>query len=245
MFDTVHAQDAQTDAAFFASQDFEMDCVGTERKSPGLHRKLGKIQSKLLTAWAFAMSLGTTLENRTLLLKLNLCCVLRFAALLQLIPSSVVHAGKKKISVHVCLLRLLKTLLAFLPWDGIHAGGPQCLGLVVSFTQQLVRLLLTATPASQQAGECPLSSRGLSTVSLILQQVSGALDYAYSLQRRMLWVSAGKDPQPHLCPSDIYHVPQLRDSEDKTSSTHPTQPLPQRPSSRSELINMDVIHPCL
>uniref|UniRef100_H3CUI4 Ciliogenesis and planar polarity effector 1 n=1 Tax=Tetraodon nigroviridis TaxID=99883 RepID=H3CUI4_TETNG len=221
MFDTVHAQ------------DFEKECISTERKTPGLHRKLGKIQSKLLTAWAFAMSLGTAVENRTLLLKHNLCCMLRFAALLQLIPSSVVHAGKKKISVHVCLLRLLRALLAFLPWDGIHAGGPQCLGLVVSFTQQLVRLLLTPTPTSQQAGQCPLSSRALSTVLLILQQVSDALDHAYSLQRRTVWVSAGKDPQPHLCPSDIYHVPQLQDSEDEKSSfTHRTQPLPQRPSSR-------------
>lgn len=244
MFDTVHAQDTQTDAAFFASQDFEKECISAERKTPGLHRKLGKIQSKLLTAWAFAMSLGTAVENRTLLLKHNLCCMLRFAALLQLIPSSVVHAGKKKISVHVCLLRLLRALLAFLPWDGIHAGGPQCLGLVVSFTQQLVRLLLTPTPTSQQAGQCPLSSRALSTVLLILQQVSDALDHAYSLQRRTVWVSAGKDPQPHLCPSDIYHVPQLQDSEDEKSSfTHRTQPLPQRPSSRSELINMDVINP--
>lgn len=235
MFDTVHALDTHTDAAFFASQDFEKECISTERKTPGLHRKLGKIQSKLLTAWAFAMSLGNTVENRTLLLKHNLCCMLRFAALLQLIPSSVVHAGKKKISAHVSLLRLLRALLTFLPWDGIHADGPHCLGLVVTFTQQLIRLLLT----SQQAGQWPLSSGSLSAVLLILKQVSDTLDHAYSLQRRIVWVSAGKDPQPHLCPSDMHHVPQLQDSKDEKSSfTHQTQPLPQRPSSRLELVNM-------
>lgn len=239
MFDTVHALDTQTDAAFFASQDFEKECISTERKTPGLHRKLGKIQSKLLTAWAFAMSIGNTVENRTLLLKLNLCCMLRFAALLQLIPSSVVHAGKKKIPVRVCILRLLRALLAFLPWDSIHSGGPHCLGLVVSFSQQLIRLLLTPTPLSQQAGQCPPSSCSLSTVLLILKQVSEAIDDAYSLQRRIVWVSAGKDPQPHLCPSDMHHVPQLQDIKDEKSSfTHQTQPLPQRPSSRSEFMNM-------
>lgn len=239
MFDTVHALDTQTDAAFFTSEDLEEECASTERKTPVLHRELGKIQSKLLTAWAFAMSLGSTVENRTLLLKHNLCCILRLAALLQLIPSSVVQAGKKKISVHVCLLRLLRALLAFLPWDGIHAGGPHCLGLVVSFSQQLIRLLLTPTPTSQQAGQCPLPSCSLSTVLLILKQVSDALDHAYSSQRRIVWVSAGKAPQPRLCPSDMHHVPQLQNSKDEKSTfTHQTQPLPQRPSSRSEFMNM-------
>lgn len=233
MFDTVHALDSQTDAAFFASQDFEKECISTERKTPGLHPELGKIQSKLLTAWAFAMSLGNTVENRTVLLKHNLRCMLRFAALLQLIPSSAVHAEKRKISV----LRLLRAILTFLPWDGIPAGGPQCLGLVVSFTQQLIRLLLTPNHTSQQAGQCPLSSCSLSTVLLILKQVSEALDHSYSLQKRIVWVCAGKEPQAHLCPSDVHHVPQLEDSKDEKSSfTNQTRPLPQRPSSRSEFM---------
>lgn len=235
MFDTVHALDTQTDAAFSASQDFEKECVSAKRKSPGLHRKLWRIQSKVITVWAFAMSLGNTVESRTLLLKHNLCCILRLVALLQLIPSSVVPAGKKKISVHV---RLLRALLAFLPWDGTHSGGPHCLGLVVSFTQQLIRLLLTPKPTSRQAGQCPLSSCSLSTVLLILKQVSKALDHAYSLQRRTVWVLAGKDPQPHLCPSDMHHVPQLQDTKDKSSFTHQTLPLSQRPSSRSGFMSM-------
>ncbi|XP_056875211.1 ciliogenesis and planar polarity effector 1 isoform X3 [Takifugu flavidus] len=229
MFDTVHALDTQTDAAFFASPDFEKECV----KTPGIHRELGRIQSKLLTAWAFAMSLGNTVENRPLLLKHNLCCMLRFAALLQLIPGSVVHAGKKKISVQACLLRLLKALLIFLPWDGIHSDGPHCLGLLVSFSQQLIRLLLTPKPESLQTGQCILSSCSLSTVLLILQEVSDSLDHAYSLQQRVVWLSAGKDSQPHLCTLDMHHVPQLQDrKEEKTSVTREAQPLPHRPSSR-------------
>lgn len=236
MFDTVHALDTQTDAAFFASPDFEKECV----KTPSIHRELGRIQSKLLTAWAFAMSLGNTVDNRPLLLKHNLCCVLRFAALLQLIPSSVVHAGKKKISVQACLLRLLKALLVFLPWDGIHSDGPQCLGLLVSFSQQLIRLLLTPKPESlQTAAQCILSSCSLSTVLLILQEVSDSLDHAYSLQQRVVWLSAGKDSQPHLCTLDMHHVPQLQDrKEEKSSFTHEAQPLPHRPSSRSEFIRI-------
>lgn len=239
MFDTVHALDTQTDAAYFASQDFEKECVSTERKTPGIHRELGRIQSKLLTAWAFAMSLGNSVENRPLLLKHNLCCVLRFAALLQLIPSSVVHAGKKKIPVHAFLLRLLRALLAFLPWDGVRSDGPHCLGLLVSFSQQLIRLLLTPKPESQQTGQCPLSSCSLSTVLLILQQVSESLDHTYSLQQRVVWLSAGRDPQPCLCPLDMHHVPQLQDRiEEKSSFTAPTQPRPHQPSSRSELISI-------
>lgn len=233
MFDTVHALDTQSDAALFASQDFEKECVSTGRKTPRIHRQLGKIQSKLLTAWAFAMSLGNTVENRTLLLKHSLRCVLRFAALLQLNPSSVVHTGKKKISVHACLLRLLRSLLAFLPWDGIHSDGPRCHGLVVSFSQQLIHLLLTPKPQSQQTGPCPVSSYSLSTVLLILQQVSDSLDYTYSLQQRIVWLSAGKDPQPHLCPSDMHHVPQLQDKkEEKPSFTRQIHSLQHRPSNR-------------
>lgn len=239
MFDTVHAVDTQSDAAFFASLDFEKDCVGIERKTPGIHRELGKIQSKLLTAWAFAMSLGNNVENRTLLLNHNLCCVLRFAALLQLIPSSVVHAGKKKIAVRTCLLRFLRALLSFLPWDGIHAGAPHCLGLVVSFSQQLIRLLLTPKPESQQTGQCPLSSCSLSTVLLILQQVTTSLDQTYSLQQKIVWLSAGKDAQPHSCPSDTHHVPQLQDKKEEMSSfTHQMQSLQNQPSSRSEFMRM-------
>lgn len=234
MFDTLHALDSQTNAGLVTSPDSEKEFVETERKTPILHRQLEKIQSKLLTAWAFGMSLGNTVESRTLLLKHTLCCVVRFAALLYLIPSSVVRTGKKNTSVPTCLLHLLKALLSFLPWDGIHSDGPRCLGLVVDLSKRLIRLLLTPHPESHQTGHCQLSSRSLSTVLLILQQVSDCLDHTYSLQQRTFWSSAEKDSQPpQLWPSDVHHVPQLQDEkEEKSSFANQAQTVPQRPSSR-------------
>lgn len=237
MFDTLHARDTQTNTGLVTSPDYEKDFVETERKTPILHRELGKIQSKLLTAWAFGVSLGNTVENRTLLLKHTLCCVVRFAALLHLIPGSVVHTGKESTSVPTCLLHLLKALLSFLPWDGIHTNGPRCLGLVADLSKRLIRLLLTPHPGSHQTGHCQLSSHSLSTVLLILHQVSDSLDHTYSLQQKTVWSAEEKDSQPpQLWPSDLYHVPLLQDEKEEESSlAHQAQPVPQRPSSRWRL----------
>uniref|UniRef100_A0A8C4H2B9 Protein JBTS17 n=1 Tax=Dicentrarchus labrax TaxID=13489 RepID=A0A8C4H2B9_DICLA len=213
MFDTLHALDTQTDT--------------------GLITKLGKIQSKLLTAWAFGMSLGNAVENRTCLLKHTLYCVVRFAALLHLMPSSPVHTGKKNTSVSTCLLHLLKALLSFLPWDSAHSDGPSCLGLVVELSKRLIYLMLTPDPESHQTGHCMLSSHSLSTVLLILQQVSDSLDHTYSMQQRHVWSSAEKESQPpQLWPSGVHHVPLLQDEkEEKSSFVQQAQPVPQRPSS--------------
>lgn len=234
MFDTLHAQDTQTDSGLVTSPDYEEDFVETERKSPRLQRELGKIQRKLLTAWAFGMSLGSTVENRTLLLKHTLSCVLRLAALLHLIPSSTSHTGKKKTSVSSRLLHLLKTLLVFLPWDGAHSDGPQCLGLVVDFSKRLISLLLTPHPQSQQTGQCQLSSDRLSTALHVLQQFEDSLDQTYNLQQKLVWVSSEKEVHPpQLCPTDVHHVPLLQEKEEeKLSYLRPACPDPQRPSSR-------------
>ncbi|XP_076614742.1 ciliogenesis and planar polarity effector 1 [Chaetodon auriga] len=234
MFDTLHALDTQTDSGLVTSPDYEKDFAETERKTPLLHRELGKIQSKLLTAWAFGMSLGNTVENRSCLLKHTLHCVVRFAALLHLIPSSVVHTGKKNTSDSTRLLHLLKDLLSFLPWDATHSDGPRCLSLVVELSKRLIRLLLTPHPESQQTGHCQLSSHSLSTVLLVLQQVSQSLDHTYSLQQKTVWSSAEKGSQPpQLWPSDVYHVPLLQDDkEEKSTFVHQARPVPQRPSSR-------------
>lgn len=236
MFDTLHAQDTQTNTGLVVSPDYEKDFVETERRTPSL-RELRKIQSKLLTAWAFGMSLGNTVENRTLLLKHTLCCVVRFAALLHLISSSVVLTGKNKTSVPTCLLHLLKALLAFVPWDGVHSVGPRCLGLVVDLSKRLICLLLTPHPRSHQTGHCQLSSSSLSTVLLILQQVSDSLDQTYSLQQKTVWSSEDKDSQPpQIWPSDVHHVPLLQDGKtEECSLAHWAQPVPQRPSSRCRL----------
>ncbi|XP_037609215.1 ciliogenesis and planar polarity effector 1 isoform X4 [Sebastes umbrosus] len=233
MFDTLHALDTQT--GFITSPDYEKDFVETERKTSLLHLELGKIQKKLLTAWAFGMSLGNAVENRTRLLKHTLYCVVRFAALHNLISSSV-NTGKKNTSVSACLLDLLKALLSFLPWDSTHSDGPCCLGLVVEFSKRLIRLLLTPHPESYQTGHCQLSSHTLSSVLLILQLVSDSLDHTYSLQQRTVWSSAEKESlsqQPQCWPSDAHYVPLLQDDkEEKSSFVHQARPVPQRPSSR-------------
>ncbi|XP_044029035.1 ciliogenesis and planar polarity effector 1 isoform X2 [Siniperca chuatsi] len=234
MFDTLHALDTQTDTGLVTSPDYENDFVETDRKTPLFHRELGKIQSKLLTAWAFGMSLGNTVGNRARLLKHILYCVVRFAALLHLIPSSPVHTGKKNTLISTCHLHLLKALLSFLPWDSTHSDGPRCLGLVVELSERLIRLLLSPHPESHQTGHCQLSSHSLSTVLLILQLVSDSLDHTYSLQQRTVWSSAEKESQPsQLWPSDVHRVPLLQGKkEEKSSFVHQARPVPQRPSSR-------------
>ncbi|KAM9338429.1 ciliogenesis and planar polarity effector 1 [Symphorus nematophorus] len=225
MFDTLHALDTQTDSGLVTSPDYESDFAETERKTPLLHRELGKIQRKLLTAWAFGLSLGNAVENRTRLLRHTLYCVVRFAALLQLIST-----GKKNALVSTRLLHFLKALLSFLPWDGAHSDGPRCLGLVVELNKRLIRLLLTPHPESH----CQLSSHSLSTVLLILQQVSDSLDHTYSLQQRTVWSSTEKESQPpQLWSSDVHSVPLLHsEKEEKSSFEHQARPVPQRPSSR-------------
>ncbi|XP_034064419.1 ciliogenesis and planar polarity effector 1 isoform X2 [Gymnodraco acuticeps] len=229
MFDTLHALDTQT--GLVTNPDFEEDFEETERKTSLLHRELGKIQTKLLTAWAFGMSLGNAVENRTRLLKHTLYCVVRFAALLHLTPRPVGHTGEKSISV--CLLNLLKALLSFLPWDSPHSDGPCCLGLVVELSKRLVRLLLSPQPESHLTGHCQLSSHGLSSVLRILGLVSDSLDHAYSLEQRTVWCSAEKGPLSKLWPSDVHYVPLLQDDrEGKSSFVHQARPVPQRPSSR-------------
>ncbi|XP_023135531.2 ciliogenesis and planar polarity effector 1 isoform X2 [Amphiprion ocellaris] len=229
MFDTLHALDTHTDT----SPDHEKDFGETDRKTP-LLRKLGKIQRRLLTAWAFGLSLGNAVEHRTRLLRHTLCCVVRFAALLLLTPSSVVQTGEK--STSVCLTHLIKALLSFLPWDSPPSDGPCCLGLMVEFSKQIVHLLLSPHPDPYQTSQCHVSSQSLSRVMLILQLVSDSLDQTYSLQQKTVWSSGEKEnpsQPPQLWPSDVYYVPLLQDEkEEKSSFVQQARPVPQRPSSR-------------
>ncbi|XP_062290536.1 ciliogenesis and planar polarity effector 1 [Scomber scombrus] len=232
MFDTLHALDTNT--ALVPSPDNEImkDFAERERKTPLLHRELGKIQSRLLTAWAFSMSLGDTVENKAYLLKHILNCVVRLAALLHLIPSSTVSTGKINTSDSTCLLHLLKSLLSFLPWDRANSDGPHCLGLMVELSKRMVHLLLSPHPESYQTGHSALSSHSLSTVLLILQLVSDSLDQTYSLHQRTVWSSAENQP-PHQWPSDVHCVPLLQDEKEEISSfVYQARPVPQRPSSR-------------
>lgn len=234
MFDTLHARDTHADAGFISSPDHEKDSVEPERKTPLLHRDLAKIQSKLLTAWALGMSLGGAVENRAPLLKHALYCVLRFVALLRLLPGSAVPSGKKDTSFSSRLLRLLQALLSFLPWDGARSDGPRCLGLAVELSKRLLRLLLAPRPESLHAGRWELSSHRLSSALLLLQQVSDCLDHTYSLQLKTVWSPPENHPQPpQLCPTDVHRVPLLQEEKEKKSSPpHQGRAAPQRPSSR-------------
>ncbi|KAK2819157.1 hypothetical protein Q5P01_024718 [Channa striata] len=233
MFDTLHALDTQTDTGLVTDPDDEND-LETNRKASHLHCELGKIQSKLLTAWALGMSLGNAVEHRAYLLKHTLHNVVHFAALLHLIPISIVPTEKKNSSANI--LHLLKTLLTFLPWDSIHSDGSQCLGMVVELSKRLIHLLLTPRPESYWSGPCQLPSQTLSTALFILRLVSDSLDHAYSLHQKDLWSSVEKESYSYrvqLSTSDIHYVPLLQNGkEEKPSSLDQAQPFPQRPSSR-------------
>ncbi|KAM3874280.1 ciliogenesis and planar polarity effector 1 [Diretmus argenteus] len=238
MFDTLHARlDTQTGPAP-VTDPHEKTHVDSERKTPTLLRELGRIQGSLLKAWALGVSLGSTVEQRERLLKYTLHCVVRFAALLRLIPSSRVDTVKKNSSFSSRLLHLLKALLSFLPWDATHTAGPGCLGLVIELSKRLVHLLLSPHPESYQTdhSNCQLSSQSLSTALLILQLASDSLDHTYSLQQRTVWASTQQESlsqPPHLSPTDVYYVPLLQhEKKGKPIFAHQALSVPQRPSSR-------------
>lgn len=233
MFDTLHALETCNDSAFLAGP-ISADFVGPEKKTP-VGCELGRIQSRLLTAWAFGLSLGNAVEHRVSLMKHTLCCWVRLAALLHLLPNSKVHSGEKSQPTFACLLHLVKSLLSFLSWDSTSSDGLSCLGLLVEFSRKIVHLLLTPHPDSYQTGQCLVSSQSLFRVLNILQLVSNSLDQAYSLQQRA-YLSSEEEVAPsqtHIWPSDVYHVHLLQtEKTGKTASTHQALPVPHRPSSR-------------
>lgn len=233
MFDTLHALETCNDSAFLAGPIYN-DFVEPEKKNP-LRHELGRIQSRLLTAWAFGMSLGNAVKHRISLMRHTLCCWVRLAALVHLLPSSKVHAGEKNQSNFAFLLHLIKSLLSFLSWDSTSSDGLSCLGLLVDFSRKIVHLLLTPHPDSYQTGQCLVSSQSLFRIINILQLVSNSLDHAYSLQQRTYSSSEEEVTlsQTHIELSDVYHVHLLQnENRENTTSTHQTLPVPHRPSSR-------------
>ncbi|CAN9504264.1 unnamed protein product [Ophioblennius macclurei] len=224
MFDTLHAVDTHSESAAVTSPDYGRDSVETGKKSL-LQRDLKKIQSRLLTAWAFGMSLGNAVEHRSRLLKHAMCCLVRFAALLHLSSTGDNNTSSR-------LLHLIRTILSFLPWDGGPSEGPRCLGLMVEFSKHLIRLLLTPNPDSSR---CNLSSQSLSEALLVVQLISDSLDDTYNLERKARWSCAEREPPSEtsqLWFSDVFLVPLLQDSEKKSSFVRSSLPVPQRPSSR-------------
>ncbi|KAM4532203.1 ciliogenesis and planar polarity effector 1 [Fundulus diaphanus] len=225
MFDTLHAADTYGESAVDANQKQRQ----TEKKNP-LSPELGKIQRKLLTAWALAMSAGDAVEHRVRLLRHTLRCVVWFAALLRSAPPR-----EKDAPVCARLLRLIKALLSFLSWDSASSAGQRCLGLMVEFSEWMVRLLLTPPPDAHLTGRCPVSSQSLSKMTQILHLVSASLDRTYCLEQKTSWSSEEEfsSSRLHLWPSDVRHVPLLQDVSDVRSGLdHQASPAPRRPSGR-------------
>ncbi|XP_014824963.1 PREDICTED: uncharacterized protein C5orf42 homolog isoform X3 [Poecilia mexicana] len=224
MFDTLHAVDTHSEFGVDSNHKRQPE------KKNRLHSELGKIQRKLLTAWAFAMSIGDAVEHRVALLKHTLCCVVWFAALLHFLPPR-----EKDSSFFGRLLHLVKALLSFLHWDGSSSGGQHCLGLMVEFSERIVRLLLTPQPDIRLTGHSHVSSQSLSRMMQILRLISDSLDHTYSLEQKTFWSSEEEfvSSQPHLWCSDVHHVPLLQDvNADASAFEHRALPVPQRPSSR-------------
>lgn len=210
-----------------------MESVTPGKRTPVPFRELGRIQTKLLTAWALSVSFGAVVEERGVLLQHCLRCVNRLAAVLSMSHSFAAPSNKEKnrTSFPTSVLHLLQSLLSFLPWDGAQPDVTCCLGLVVDFSKRLVRLLLIPSPPDRRS--CRVSSRSFSTALLVLQKVSECLDHTYGLHRRTTWTPAMKDPRPpRLLTSDLHHVPQLHGEEEKPNLTNQGQAFPQRPSSR-------------
>ncbi|XP_017163381.1 uncharacterized protein C5orf42 homolog isoform X3 [Poecilia reticulata] len=224
MFDTLHAVDTHSEFGVHSNHKRQPE------KKTRLHSELGKIQRKLLTAWAFAMSIGDAVEHRVALLKHTLCCVVWFAALLHLVPPR-----EKNSPAFGRLLHLVKALLSFLYWDGSSSGGQHCLGLMVEFSERIVRLLLTPQPDVRLTGHSLVSSQSLSRMMQILRLISDSLDHTYSLEQKAYWSSEEEfvSSQPHLWCSDVHHVSLLQDvNADPSAFEHQALPVPQRPSSR-------------
>uniref|UniRef100_A0A3Q2PYX9 Uncharacterized protein n=1 Tax=Fundulus heteroclitus TaxID=8078 RepID=A0A3Q2PYX9_FUNHE len=180
MFDTLHAADTYGESALFP--------------------ELGKIQRKLLAAWALAMSVGDAAEHRVRLLRHALRCVVWFAALLRSAPRR-----EKDAPVCARLLRLIKALLSFLSWDSASSAGRRCLGPMVEFSEWMARLLLSPPPDAHLTGRCPVSSQSLSDVTRILHLVSASLDRTYCLEQKSCWSNEEEfsSSRPHLWLSDV------------------------------------------
>ncbi|XP_053708695.1 ciliogenesis and planar polarity effector 1 isoform X1 [Synchiropus splendidus] len=222
MFDTLHALDTHTNIS-----DDESGLSKTEKEIYHLHQELGKIQRRLITAWSFSLSLS--MENRGHLLRSIVHCVLRFSALVVLLPDC--RVGKISPSTSRWLLDLVKSLISFLPWDSYCSDGPRCLGLVVELCRGLVHLVLSRQP--DKTGHCQISSNSLSTSILMVKSVSDSLDLTYSLQQRPVWtpVEETSSSQPQCWSSDIHYMPLLQ-REDISESWFQDSLPPSQPSSR-------------
>ncbi|XP_077099891.1 ciliogenesis and planar polarity effector 1 [Siphateles boraxobius] len=201
MFDTLHAQ-AQTDP---------------ESTSSDLQEDLNRVHKNLLRAWALAVSLGGSMEQRERLLKYTILCIVRLVKLLR------VSDTKSTSTWLTHALHTLRTLLSFLPWDATHSSGTGCLGVTVELTRCFVDIFV---PLSSSG--VALSSQNFSAALFVLQQASRSVDRAYSLPSRAL--HHGEDGQ-RTYSSDMFSVPILQEDTETV-----TQTARQTPSNRLVVI---------
>ncbi|XP_067255037.1 ciliogenesis and planar polarity effector 1 isoform X2 [Chanodichthys erythropterus] len=197
MFDTLHAQ-AQMDP---------------EPASAGLQEELNRVHRNLLRAWALAVSLGGSIEQRERLLKYTILCIVRLIKILRVSDST----GRKSKSTWVThALHTLRTLLSFLPWDATHTAGSSCLVVTVELTRCFVDLFV---PLS--SSDLALSSQNFNAALLVLQQASQSVDLTYSLPSRA--VHHGEDGQL-MYSSDMFSVPILQENNETVTQTARQQP---------------------
>ncbi|XP_056117384.1 ciliogenesis and planar polarity effector 1 [Rhinichthys klamathensis goyatoka] len=194
MFDTLHAQ-AQADP---------------ESTSSDLPEDLNRVHKNLLRAWALAVSLGGSMEQRERLLKYTILCVVRLVKLLR------VSDSKSASTWLTHALHTLRALLSFLPWDATHSSGRGCLGVTVELTRCFVDLFV---PLSSSG--VALSSQNFSAALFVLQQASRSVDRAYSLPSRAL--HHGEDGQ-RTYSSDMFSVPILQEDTETVTQTARQQP---------------------
>ncbi|KAK7125268.1 hypothetical protein R3I93_020830 [Phoxinus phoxinus] len=194
MFDTLHAQ-AQADP---------------ESTSSDLPEDLNRVHKNLLRAWALAVSLGGSMEQRERLLKYTILCIVRLVKLLR------VSDSKSTSTWLTHALHTLRTLLSFLPWDATHSSGTGCLGATVELTRCFVDIFV---PLSSSG--VALSSQNFSAALFVLQQASRSVDRAYSLPSRAL--HHGEDGQ-RTYSSDMFSVPMLQEDSETVTQTARQQP---------------------
>lgn len=202
MFDTLHALNAHYEP-FLDTDSEEGSTVGKK-----IARDMEKLQTKLLSTWAFGMSIGNIFESKSTLGKHTVKCILRFIALSQLTSNTIVQVE----NASLFMLGFLKKLLCFIPWERANSQEPHSLGLMVDLCKNLVQLVLSPFSESHQSGTCEISSHNLSAALQIIEIVSQSLDQTYSLQQTSVWAPGQESSQPlQHCPLDLHSEPLLQD----------------------------------
>uniref|UniRef100_A0A3B4AUS7 Ciliogenesis and planar polarity effector 1 n=1 Tax=Periophthalmus magnuspinnatus TaxID=409849 RepID=A0A3B4AUS7_9GOBI len=220
MFDTLHALNTHYEQVLESDSE-QGSSVGNKMS----YCDLEKMETKLLSAWAFGLSLGNFGESKSSLLKHAMKCTVRFAALSQLRPSSMVHSESE--ADHT--LNFLKKLFHFTPWDRANSEGPLFVGIMVELCRNLVQLVLTPYTEAYCHHNCEISSHNLLTALQIIQMFTQSLDQTYSLQQRCVWSDVKESSEePELWPSDLHSVPVLQtETREETNLMHRTSPAVQ------------------